>query len=78
MTELRAKHAAAGNDAWGVDGCKGVIANMTELGIWEPLSVKMQTLKTVCCRMSAPWAIVGMLATACQHRHPEMHATPWC
>eukprot|EP01052_Picozoa_sp_SAG31_P009449 SAG31_NODE_496_length_14862_cov_9.280837_15_plen_562_part_00 len=46
VTSLRAKHAVKGNEAWGVDGCKGEIANMAELGIWEPLNVKMQTLKT--------------------------------
>ena len=31
---------------WGVDGDKGVLADMRELGIWEPLSVKVQTFKT--------------------------------
>ena len=31
---------------WGVDGDRGVLADMTELGIWEPLSVKVQTFKT--------------------------------
>eukprot|EP01050_Picozoa_sp_SAG11_P015547 SAG11_NODE_2027_length_3902_cov_4.445758_1_plen_547_part_00 len=46
ITQLRAKHATEGNESWGVDGCRGVQADMAELGIWEPLSVKMQTLKT--------------------------------
>ena len=46
VTGLRAKHAVAGNDNWGVDGCKGVMADTAALGIWEPLSVKMQTMKT--------------------------------
>ena len=31
---------------WGVDGDKGVLADMNELGIWDPLSVKIQTYKT--------------------------------
>lgn len=31
---------------WGVDGNVGVLADMEELGIWEPLSVKEQTFKT--------------------------------
>lgn len=46
LTELRAKHAGCTNQTWGVDGEKGVLADMTELGIWEPLSVKLQTIKT--------------------------------
>eukprot|EP00036_Acanthoecidae_sp_10tr_P007599 CAMPEP_0182924546 /NCGR_PEP_ID=MMETSP0105_2-20130417/6578_1 /TAXON_ID=81532 ORGANISM="Acanthoeca-like sp., Strain 10tr" /NCGR_SAMPLE_ID=MMETSP0105_2 /ASSEMBLY_ACC=CAM_ASM_000205 /LENGTH=534 /DNA_ID=CAMNT_0025062337 /DNA_START=43 /DNA_END=1647 /DNA_ORIENTATION=+ len=46
LTELRAKHAGCTNYTWGVDGCKGKLADMTELGIWEPLSVKLQTIKT--------------------------------
>jgi T-complex protein 1 subunit gamma len=48
LTELRAKHAVspAENFTWGVDGNKGVIADMRDLGIWEPYSVKVQTLKT--------------------------------
>ena len=46
LTALRAKHATAGNDSWGVDGNKGDIADMKELGIWEPYQVKAQTLKT--------------------------------
>jgi len=46
LTELRAKHAEGKNITWGVDGTKGVIADMSELGIWEPLQVKAQTIKT--------------------------------
>lgn len=46
LTELRAKHAGCSNHTWGVDGQAGVLADMTELGIWEPLSVKLQTIKT--------------------------------
>lgn len=46
LTELRAKHAGCTNHSWGVDGHKGVLADMTELGIWEPLAVKLQTIKT--------------------------------
>lgn len=48
LTALRAKHAS-GNEGcvrWGVDGNVGVLADMEELGIWEPLSVKEQTFKT--------------------------------
>ena len=42
----QAKHAAEGNITWGVDGDRGVIADMRELEVWEPLSVKVQTFKT--------------------------------
>ena len=42
----QAKHAVEGNSTWGVDGDRGVLADMKELGVWEPLSVKVQTFKT--------------------------------
>lgn len=42
----QAKHAAGGNMTWGVDGDTGSLADMTELGVWDPLSVKVQTYKT--------------------------------
>jgi len=31
---------------WGIDGNTGKMADMVELGIWEPVTVKAQTLKT--------------------------------
>merc|ERR1719213_1057269 len=46
LTQLRAKHAGGENVTWGVDGEKGVLADMAELGVWEPLLVKAQTIKT--------------------------------
>lgn len=52
VTELRAKHAAAyaagqhASSMWGIDGEKGVITDMRALGVWEPLVVKEQTIKT--------------------------------
>ena len=46
VTQLRAKHAAGANATWGVDGEKGALADMTELGVWEPVAVKQQTIKT--------------------------------
>lgn len=48
LTELRAKHASdpEKNFSWGINGNKGVIVDMKELGIWEPLSVKTQTIKS--------------------------------
>jgi T-complex protein 1 subunit gamma len=60
ITQLRAKHAteAAATDMndsqhdcqrkcnWGINGITGELANMEDLGIWEPMSVKTQTIKT--------------------------------
>eukprot|EP01118_Nematostelium_gracile_P014260 TRINITY_DN5514_c0_g1_i1.p1 TRINITY_DN5514_c0_g1~~TRINITY_DN5514_c0_g1_i1.p1 ORF type:complete len:551 (-),score=181.97 TRINITY_DN5514_c0_g1_i1:3-1655(-) len=48
LTELRAKHVENPdkNFSWGIDGNKGTIVDMNELGVWEPLSVKTQTIKT--------------------------------
>merc|ERR1719397_1746921 len=48
LTALRAKHAQEGekNVNWGVNGETGTLADMSELGIWEPLSVKLQVYKT--------------------------------
>ena len=46
LTQLRAKHAGGNASSWGVDGEKGVIVDMKELGVWEPLAVKVQTFKT--------------------------------
>lgn len=45
LTALRAKHAT-GAHTWGINGETGQLVDMTELGIWEPLSVKLQTYKT--------------------------------
>ncbi|XP_069584910.1 T-complex protein 1 subunit gamma [Ranitomeya imitator] len=46
LTSLRAKHTQDGCQTWGVDGETGVLVNMKDLGIWEPLAVKLQTYKT--------------------------------
>jgi T-complex protein 1 subunit gamma len=48
ITELRAKHAASedGKCCMGVNGITGEIVDMNDLGIWEPYSVKVQTIKT--------------------------------
>lgn len=35
-----------GETMWGINGETGQIVKMDELGIWEPLSVKLQTYKT--------------------------------
>merc|ERR1719312_1281100 len=48
LTALRAKHAQEGekNVNWGINRETGALADMSELGIWEPLSVKLQVYKT--------------------------------
>ena len=52
VTALRAKHAAAyaldmmAPCYWGINGITGDLVDMEELGIWEPYSVKVQTIKT--------------------------------
>lgn len=47
ITELRAKHAASDDKCYiGVNGVTGELVDMHELGIWEPFSVKVQTIKT--------------------------------
>jgi len=50
VTELRAKHSAAYDKGesctYGIDGITGELVDMKENGIWEPFSVKTQTIKT--------------------------------
>ena len=46
LTKLRAKHAETANSTFGIDGLTGQIADMKELGVWEPYEVKVQTMKT--------------------------------
>lgn len=46
VTALRAKHANKEGDTWGIDGQSGLLADMAEIGVWEPYVVKSQTIKT--------------------------------
>jgi len=48
LTELRAKHASDPdkNFFFGIDGNEGKVADMRQVGVWEPISVKSQTLKS--------------------------------
>jgi len=46
LTQLRAKHAGGANPTWGIDGEKGLLADMQTIGVWEPITVKAQTIKT--------------------------------
>jgi T-complex protein 1 subunit gamma len=45
LTDIRTKHNA-GEHTFGVNGTTGEMADMNDLGIWEPYCVKAQTLKT--------------------------------
>merc|ERR1719325_4342 len=46
LTTLRAKHAEGDKSTWGINGLTGKLEDMKELGIFEPLAVKLQTYKT--------------------------------
>ena len=46
ITELRAKHAERGFSAYGIDGNARKISDMMELGVYEPVAVKNQVIKT--------------------------------
>lgn len=47
LTTLRAKHHQQPDQfTWGIDGETGQLVDMHKFGIWEPIAVKMQTLKT--------------------------------
>lgn len=47
LTALRAKHALEESHVnWGINGETGELTDMSVLGIWEPLSVKLQVYKT--------------------------------
>lgn len=46
ITQLRAKKAGGANPTWGVDGMKGTLADMTDIGIYDTYQVKVQTIKT--------------------------------
>ena len=45
LSKLRAAHAE-GRASHGIDGVSGRVCDVKELGIWDPLEVKAQTLKT--------------------------------
>merc|ERR1711991_583241 len=46
MTELRARHANNNGATVGIDGTTGKVADINDTNIWEPYSVKIQTIKT--------------------------------
>ena len=48
LTELRSRHAPEDGSGlmWGINGNTGLIENMQEAEIWDPVSVKNQSFKT--------------------------------
>jgi hypothetical protein len=46
MTELRAKKAGGANLMLGIDGHKGVLADMEELAVWDTFAVRTQVFKS--------------------------------
>jgi len=48
LTALSAKHAQnpETNWTWGINGVTGELADVNELGVWDPLAVRLQMLKT--------------------------------
>jgi T-complex protein 1 subunit gamma len=47
LTKLRAAHAESkGPSNMGIDGINGTVADMVEIGVLDPVAVKLQTLKT--------------------------------
>jgi T-complex protein 1 subunit gamma len=46
MTELRATKQGGKNPHIGIDGDKGVLADMSVLGIWDPFAVRTQVIKS--------------------------------
>lgn len=65
ITKLRAKHSKPGNSHWGINGETGSIMDMQELGVWEPLLVKVQTIKsaiTSACQLMRIDDIVSVIS----------------
>ena len=59
LFQLQAKHTQENCETWGVNGETGTLVDMKELGIWEPLAVKLQTYKTaVEVRQSKSYAVL--------------------
>lgn len=42
MTDLRARHSTAGGLNWGIDGSKGTVADVKEIGIMDTFAVKQR------------------------------------
>ena len=59
LTKLRAKHAEGLHD-WGIDGDKGTLAKVDEIGVWEPEAVKLQSIKTAVEVRCLFWISLGL------------------
>lgn len=47
LTALRAKHAQSStNWTWGINGQSGELVDVNEIDVWDPLSVRLQVIKT--------------------------------
>jgi len=46
ITELRAKHSSEDGKFFGINGESGKVESMEACDVWDPLSVKLQTIKT--------------------------------
>ena len=60
LTQLRAKHAGGANTTWGIDGDKGCLADMNDVGVWEPVSVKAQVITRALCAVAAAPLLVSL------------------
>jgi len=80
MTDLRARHSGNGGVCWGIDGNKGVVADVKSLGILDTLSVKQQTLKTAveaaAMLLRIDDIISGMSKKKKRDSAPQQHGNP--
>ena len=68
LTRLRAKHAERGGSTWGVDGDEGKVVDMKEYGVWEPMVVKAQSIKTAVEVSWVPYPFFHLLHSSCLER----------
>lgn len=74
LTELRAKHTEKG-EFFGIDGNKGVITDVRDINVWEPLLVKSQIIKTAiessCMLLRIDDVVSGLKKKAEQGQAPQ-------
>jgi len=75
QTQLRAKHAGGANVNWGIDGEKGIMADMAEVGVWEPVAVKQQTIKTA-VESAAMLLRIDEIVSGTHKPQPKRQAAP--
>jgi len=73
LSSLQAKHTQEGSQTWGVNGESGALADMKELGVWEPLAVKLQTYKTAVEVRRADGRTDGRTSVCCACGGGERH-----